>query len=306
MRVRAAASGRRRAPPDSLRARSTPFLGDGRAPLPRGHDSAPEDGVDGLGGSAGGGSPAKAGKAASGQIWGSWSDAGAAGEQPPIKGRSPARSQQEVDKPNWTPSRRFLIQTVIEVLAEAGLSGGGVRRDAVTTRSRPRWNMRNSISKKIVDGLAALAMSAALSLSTTSADAQFRHGGFGGGFGGFHGGMGGFGGGGGGGGRNGGGDGGYGGGWRNGGWGSGANRGLGRLAWSVLEWLRVGRLRVWRVGAGGSRLARSSARLPLILTTVMAYGYPYYGGDSSYGYDNGCWVIARSTIATVTTSGGVS
>ena len=74
--------------------------------------------------------------------------------------------------------------------------------------------MRISISKKIVAGLAALAMSAALSLSATPADAQFRHGGFGGGFGGFHGGMGGFGGW-----HSG--MGGWGGGWRGGGWGGG-------------------------------------------------------------------------------------
>src|SRR5206468_9346290 len=69
-----------------------------------------------------------------------------------------------------------------------------------------RCTMRNSLSRAIVAGLSALAMSAALIASTaTPADAQFRMGGggfggfHGGGFGGFHGGgfhggMGGFGG----------------------------------------------------------------------------------------------------------------
>ena len=41
-------------------------------------------------GSVVGMTPAKAGKAASRQIWGSWSDAGAAGEQPPIRAPSPS------------------------------------------------------------------------------------------------------------------------------------------------------------------------------------------------------------------------
>ena len=57
---------------------------------PRGANSAPETTVDGLDGSSGGIWPAKAGNAASGQIWGSWSDAGAAGEQPPIRAPSPS------------------------------------------------------------------------------------------------------------------------------------------------------------------------------------------------------------------------
>src|SRR5208337_5428232 len=115
-------------------------------------------------------------------------------------------------------------QTMTEVRAEAGVNyqaaASGATRPRPCPRLRPRagfqrWDMGNSISKKIVAGLGALAMSAALSLSATPADAQFRHGGFGGGFGGFHGGMGGFGGG------SGWRGGGWGGGWRGGGWGGG-------------------------------------------------------------------------------------
>src|SRR5271165_3675722 len=131
--------------------------------------------------------------------------------------------------------------------------------------------MRSSISKKIVAGLAALAMTAAFSLTTTPADAQFRHGGFGGGFGGWHGGgFGGWHGGGFGGGRGagrGGGwrGGGWGGGWRGGGWGwgrAGGGGGRGRR----LAWLRVGRLRVWRLlaGIGGRRAHWHGRHLSLL------------------------------------------
>jgi hypothetical protein len=132
--------------------------------------------------------------------------------------------------------------------------------------------MRNSISKKIVAGLAALAMSAALSLSATPADAQFRHGGFGGGFGGFHGGMGGFGGW----------HGGWGGGWRGGGWGGGWRGGGWRNAgwgWNGCGWGGCGGW--WWPGLAAGALVGAAAT------------YPYYGyGDASYGYgyDNNCLV----------------
>src|SRR6516164_2510684 len=52
--------------------------------------------------------------------------------------------------------------------------------------------MRKVMSKAAVAALAALSLCAALVASSEPASAQFRHGGFGGGFGGFHGGMGGF------------------------------------------------------------------------------------------------------------------
>ena len=90
--------------------------------------------------------------------------------------------------------------------------------------------MRVSISKSLVSGIAAVAMSAAAILASGPADAQMRFGG--GGVGGFHGGMGGF-------------HGGFGGfhggvgawrggGWRGGGWGGGGWGG-----------------RYWRGGYGG-------------------------------------------------------
>src|SRR5271165_6986409 len=169
-----------------------------------------------------------------------------------------------------------------EVRAEAGVNyqaaASGATRPRPCPRLRPRggfqrWNMRISISKKIVAGLAALAMSAALSLSATPADAQFRHGGFGGGFGGFHGGMGGFGGwhggmGGWGGGWRGGGwrGGGWGGGWRNAGWGWGSH---GRY-WNGCGWGGCGYGGWWPGIAAGALVGAAAT-------------YPYYG----YGYGNG-------------------
>jgi hypothetical protein len=144
--------------------------------------------------------------------------------------------------------------------------------------------MRISISKKIVAGLAALAMSAALSLSATPADAQFRHGGFGGGFGGFHGGMGGFGGwhsgmGGWGGGWRGG---GWGGGWRNAGWGWGSQ---GR-SWNGCGWGGCG-FGGWWPGLAAGALVGAAATYP-----YYGYGdeYSYPGASYGYGSDNNCWV----------------
>ena len=133
--------------------------------------------------------------------------------------------------------------------------------------------MRVSISKKIVAGLAALAMSAALSFSATPADAGGFHGGFGGfhgggfhgGFGGFHGGMGGFGG------WRGG---GWGGGWRGGGWGWGNGCGWGGCGW-------------WPGLAAGA-LIGAAATYPYY---GYGGGYPY--PDAGYGYYgsyNNCWV----------------
>ncbi len=157
--------------------------------------------------------------------------------------------------------------------------------------------MRISISRKIVAGLAALAMSAALSLSATPADAQFRHGGFGGGFGGFHGGMGGFGGWRGGGGGWGGGwrGGGWGGGWRNAGWGGGWQ---GR-SWNGCGWGGCG-YNGWGWGLATGALLGAAATYPYSGEYYgypyygYGYGSPYYGASNTYGYDNGCWVYRRT------------
>ena len=129
--------------------------------------------------------------------------------------------------------------------------------------------MRNSMSKKIVAGLSALAVSAALGLTATPADAQFRHGGFGGGFGGFHGGMGGF--------RGG----GWGGGWHGGGW---RNAGWGYGGWNGCRWGGCG-YNGWGWGLATGALLGAAATYPY-------YGNDY-GADSSYGSDNGCWVRRR-------------
>jgi len=133
--------------------------------------------------------------------------------------------------------------------------------------------MRNSMSKKIVAGLSALAVSAALGLTATPADAQFRHGGFGGGFGGFHGGMGGF--------RGG----GWGGGWHGGGW---RNAGWGYGGWNGCRWGGCG-YNGWGWGLATGALLGAAATYPYY---GYGYGYPYYG--ASYGYDNGCWVYRRT------------
>src|ERR1700728_4783364 len=122
----------------------------------------------------------------------------------------------------------LFYQTVTEVRTDyaAGASDGFAIDDAVVVRSRleakagfRRWNMRNSISRTIVAGVAALAMAAAVILPTTPASAGgFRMGG-----GGWRGG-------------------GWGGGWHGGGWGGGGWRGGG--------WGRAG----WRGGWGGGRV----------------------------------------------------
>ena len=150
--------------------------------------------------------------------------------------------------------------------------------------------MRNSISKAIVAGLAALAMAAAVILPATPASAgwgggSFHGGGFGGG--GWHGG-GGFGGGG----WHGG---GWGGGWRGGGWnggwggwrGAGWNGGWRGGGWG---WLR-GRLGLRP--AGGARAFASGVALGAIGTSPYWDGG--YGYGSGYGYGNGngngCWAF---------------
>ena len=111
--------------------------------------------------------------------------------------------------------------------------------------------MRNSISKTIVAGLAALAMSAAtVSLPATPASAAWGGNWHGGGFGG-----------------------GWGGGWHGGGWGGGRN-------WHPGYW-RGG---VWYNGWWGPAIAAGIAAGALAT-------YPYWGGGGyGYGYpNNGCW-----------------
>ena len=134
--------------------------------------------------------------------------------------------------------------------------------------------MRSSISKKIVAGLAALAMTAAFSLTTTPADAQFRHGGFGGGFGGWHGGgFGGW--------RGA----GWGGGWRGGGWGWGGG-------WRGCGWGGCGYGGFWPGLAAGA-LIGTAATYPY-WGGYSGYGYPYYGAAYASGYDQGCRVYRRT------------
>jgi hypothetical protein len=133
--------------------------------------------------------------------------------------------------------------------------------------------MRKVMSKSAVAAVAALSLCAALVASSEPASAQFRHGGFGGGFGGFHGGMGGFGG-------FHGGMGGFGGwrgnvgGWRTAGWGGGWRGGWGGCRWGNCGW---GGGWWWPAG---------------VATGVALASYPYWGGDYGYcydsGYDNGC------------------
>jgi hypothetical protein len=138
--------------------------------------------------------------------------------------------------------------------------------------------MRKVMSKVAVAAVAALPLCAALLASSEPASAQFRHGGFGGGFGGFHGGMSGF--------HGGMGSfggwhgnvGGWGGGWRTAGWGGGWHRGWGwRGGWGGCRWGGCGWGGGWWWPAG-------------LATGVALASYPYWGGDYGYGYgyDSGC------------------
>ncbi len=141
--------------------------------------------------------------------------------------------------------------------------------------------MRNSISKTIVAGLAALAMSAAtVSLPATPASAawggNWHGGGFGGGWGGgWHGG-------------------GWGGGWRGGGWGGGWRGGGWNGGWG--GWRGAG----WNGGWGGWRGGcwggwgcggwwGPAFASGVALGAVGAY--PYWGGSYGYpyAYGGGCW-----------------
>jgi hypothetical protein len=172
------------------------------------------------------------------------------------------------------------------------------------------------ISKAVVAAGVALSLCAALVASTEPAAAQFRHGGFGGGFhggmggfgGGWHGGMGGFGGGWHGGGMGGwhggmggwhGGVGGWHGGvggWRTAGWGGGWH-GVG--GWRTAGW-GGWRGHGWRGGWNGCRWGGcgwgSGWWWPFAAGTgvALAASYPYYG-DYGYGYDdaydNGCYQL---------------
>jgi hypothetical protein len=124
--------------------------------------------------------------------------------------------------------------------------------------------MRNSISRTLVAGVAALAMAAAVVLPTTPASAGgFRVGG--GGFGGWHGG-----------GWGGGWHGGWGGaGWRGGGWG-------GRGVWHAGYW----RNGYWYNGWWGPAVA-AGVLAGAALATYPAWGYGGYG--YGYGGGGGCW-----------------
>jgi hypothetical protein len=131
--------------------------------------------------------------------------------------------------------------------------------------------MRKMISKAAIAAVAAVSLVAALVVSTEPASAQFRHGGFGGGFGGgWHGGFGGgwHGGFGGGGWRGG----GWGGGWRTAGWGGGWRGGY----WNGCRWGGCGWGGGWWWPAG------------IATGVALAGSYPYWGGYG-YGYDNGCY-----------------
>ena len=125
--------------------------------------------------------------------------------------------------------------------------------------------MRNSISKTIVAGAAALSMSAAVIAPPAPASAaQWHGGGFGGGWhgGGWHGG-------------------GWGGGWRGGsrpGWGGGWHGAWnGGRVWHPGYW-RGG---AWYNGWWGPAVVAGLAAGALAT-------YPYWGGYG-YGYGNGCW-----------------
>src|SRR5271165_2606832 len=126
--------------------------------------------------------------------------------------------------------------------------------------------MRNTISKAIVAGVAALSLATAVVATTEPASAQQWHGGGGGwhgGGGGWHGGGGGWHGG--------------GGGWHAGGWGGGGWRGGGGV-WHNGYW-NGGR---WYGGWWGPAVAAG-------LAAGAIATYPYWGG---YGYGgDGCWQV---------------
>ena len=117
--------------------------------------------------------------------------------------------------------------------------------------------MGKSISKTIVAGAVALAMSAATVLTATPASAQWRGGG------GFHGGGwgGGW----------------HGGGWRGGGWGGGWRGG--GWAWHNGYW----RNGYWYNGWWGPAIAAG------VLTGAAIASYPYWGSGYGYGGGGGCW-----------------
>jgi hypothetical protein len=127
--------------------------------------------------------------------------------------------------------------------------------------------MRNSISRTMVAGVAALAMAAAVILPTTPASAGgFRMGG-----GGWHGG-------------------GWGGGWHGGGWGGGGWRGAGwRGGWAGGRVWHGGYWNngIWYNGWWGPAIA-AGVLAGAALATYPAWGYGGYG----YGYGGGgggCW-----------------
>jgi hypothetical protein len=121
--------------------------------------------------------------------------------------------------------------------------------------------MRNSISKTIVAGLAALTMSAAVISPTSPASAQQWHGG------GWHGG-----------------------GWHGGGWGGGWHGGGWRPGWGGGGWHGAWNGgRSWHPGYWNGGRWYGGWWGPAVVAGLAAGAiatYPYWGG---YGYDNGCW-----------------
>ena len=141
--------------------------------------------------------------------------------------------------------------------------------------------MRGSISKTVLAGLSALAVSAPIALSNPAAAAfQFHGGGFGGfhgGFGGFHGGMGGF-------------SGFHGpmGGFRPSGF-NAFHPGF-RPGFGFRRNVFVNRNGCWGGWCGGGWWWPGFAT-GAIVGAAAAYPYDDYGyGGYGYGYDNGCWV----------------
>jgi hypothetical protein len=121
--------------------------------------------------------------------------------------------------------------------------------------------MRNTISKAIVAGVAALSLAAAVVATTEPASAQQFHGFHGGG--GWHGG---------------------GGGWHGGGWGG---RGWHGGGWGGRGWHGGG----W----GGGGWWGPAVVAGLAAGAIATSAYPYYGysdyGYSDYGYSDPCWQV---------------
>ena len=187
--------------------------------------------------------------------------------------RPPLFYQTVTEVRTETPSRAsdaFAVGDVVLVRPPTGVTAGF-----------RRWNMRNSISRTIVAGVAGLAMAAAVILPTTPASAGgFRMGG-----GGWHGG-------------------GWGGGWHGGGWGGGGWRGgwAGRLAgwaggrvWHGGYWNNG----VWYNGWWGPAVA-AGVLAGAALATYPAWGYGGYGTGTAAEAAAGS--IGRPMTATATPS----